>query len=360
MRKLLLIILFFVSWAAAKAQDKIITVRHDTIECRIISINAERISYEQKTPDNQFVGKSIPMSKVMEYIRTGNAKKWGGLVAVKPMRTSKTGESLPAENVKKRGGLFAGKPGRIAPEYRWMFALQGGMAHSLMDFSSIKSYILLAGNPESDADAYIRKLQNGYHISSSLHYLLTASVGLGIDYNVFYSASKADFLMQGLGASNIPFYIKWDQDDRIYTHFAGPSALFLQYPDKKKKFSISETISPGMVLFRNESRNYQTRDYQGDNGNYNGQSSTYYEKDNTLTTSTSFGAKAGFSLNYAITPRLSAGLAGNFMWAKLHKISTRTATVESKGQTPSNPVKVSHIDYGFIVRYSFNHRQPAK
>lgn len=360
MKNILPILWLFMSFFAAKAQDKIITVKHDTIECRIISINAERISYEQKTPDNQLVGKTIPMSKVIEYFRTGNTKKWGGLVAVKSMRTSKTGESLPAGNAENRDGLVTEKPRRKAPDNPWLFALQGGLAHSLIDFSSIKSYILLAGNSASDADDYIRKLQNGYHISSSLHYLLTPSVGLGIDYNVFYSASKADFLMQGMGASNIPFYIKWDQDERIYIHFAGASALFLQFPDKKKKFSISETISPGIVLFRDENRNYQSQDYWSDNDSYNGQSSSYYEKANSMTTSKAFGIKAGLSLNYAITPRLSAGLAGNFMWAKLHKISTQTATVESKGETLASPIKVSHIDYGLIVRYNFNHRQAAK
>lgn len=52
MRKSLLFLLFFMSIAAAKAQDKIITLQKDTIECRIISVGAERINYEQKTSEN--------------------------------------------------------------------------------------------------------------------------------------------------------------------------------------------------------------------------------------------------------------------------------------------------------------------
>ncbi|HAH22973.1 MAG TPA: hypothetical protein DCL77_04290 [Prolixibacteraceae bacterium] len=328
MKKLLLIFLFFVSLATAKAQDKIITIKQDTIECRIISVNAERIIYEQKTSDNHFVGMSIPISDVLQYIRTG--------------RSDSFGDRLVHEKIK-----------RERPEHRWLFSLQGGLAHSFTDYSNFKTMMLDAGNSASITNDYITKLQNGTHLSTSLHYLVTSFFGLGVDYNLFRSASKGEFLSPGYGQLNVPLYLKLGLDERQYSHFAGASVLFQQFPDKKRRIKISETISPGIVLFRNESRNSEYQSYWGDRDFYNGQPPQYYERANSVTSSTNFGAKGSLSVEYGITPQLSAGLAGNFMWAKLHKVSVKNAASDTNDQKLEKPMNISHIDYGFIVRYNF-------
>ena len=70
MRKLLLIWLFAISLTTVSAQDKIITTRMDTIECLILSVNAERIIYEQKTDGGLITGKSISISDVLQYFRS--------------------------------------------------------------------------------------------------------------------------------------------------------------------------------------------------------------------------------------------------------------------------------------------------
>ena len=327
MKKLLLIFLFFVSLAATKAQDKIITIKQDTIECRNLSVNAERISYEQKTSDKHIVGKSIPISEVLQYVRTG---KYNSQV----------------------DRLVHEKPKRERPAHRWLFSLQGGLAHSLTDYSDFKNYLLNAGNSASVVDDYIRKHKNGYHINTSLHYLLTTFFGLGLDYNLFHSASKGTFLSQRNGETNFPVYSNLGLDDRLYSNFAGASVLFQQFADKKRKIKISQTISPGIVLFRGESRDNLFQAHGGYGyGSYNGPS--YYDQANSVTKGTTFGAKGSLSIEYGITPQLSAGLAGNFMWAKLQKISTKNSVSETKDQELEKPINISHIDYGFTVRYNF-------
>lgn len=328
MEKILLIFLFLVSLAAAKAQDKIITTKQDTIDCRILSVNADRISYEQKTSDQHFVGKSISTSEVLQYFRTGKPDNFGDFSDY-------------------------GKAKRERPEHRWLFSLQGGLAHSYTDYSDFEKYLISAGNSASVTDNYFNKLENGYYINTGLHYLLTSFIGFGVDYNLFYSASKAEFLSQGYVSTNLPLYTNLAMDERLYSHFAGASVLFQQFPDKKRKIKISETISPGIVLLRNESRDNQYQVYWGNHDSYSGQPPQYYEQANSLTTGTTFGAKGGLSLEYALTRQLSAGLAGNFMWAKLHKISVKSSTSETKDQKLENPISLSQIDYGFIVRYNF-------
>lgn len=328
MKKLLLIFLSFVSLATAKAQDKIITIKQDTIECRIVSVNAERISYEQKISDKQYVGKSISISDVLQYFRTGNPDSFG--------------DSIDHEKAK-----------RERPEHRWLFSLQGGLAHSLTDYSDFKNLFLSQSNSASEADDYIRKLKNGYHINTSLHYLLTTFLGFGVDYNLFYSESKGDFLAQGFGGMNLPVYSNVGLDERLYAHFAGASVLFQQFPDKKRRIKISETISPGIVFFRDETRGNEYQVYWGDNDSYSGVPPQYYDHANSVSKSTNFGAKGGLSIEYGITPQLSAGLAGNFMWAKLQKISTKSSASNTKDQKLGKPINISHIDYGFTVRYNF-------
>ncbi|HZL10641.1 MAG TPA: hypothetical protein VFC65_11645 [Prolixibacteraceae bacterium] len=328
MEKLLLIFSFFVSLAAAKAQDKIITIKQDTIECRIVSVNAERISYEQKTSDKHFVGKSISISDVLQYFRTE--------------KTDSFGEIIDHEKTK-----------RERPEHCWLFSFQGGLAHSLTDYSDFKNLMLNSGSSESEATNYIRKLENGYHINTSLHYLVTTFFGFGVDYNLFYSASKGEFLSQGYGEMNLPLYSNLGLDERLYIHFAGASVLFQQFPDKKRRIKISETISPGIVLFRDESRGSEFQFYWGGNDSYSGQPPQYYDQANSITKSTTFGAKGGLSIEYGITPQLSAGLAGNFMWAELHKFSVKSLTSDTKDQKLEKPINISHIDYGFTVRYNF-------
>jgi hypothetical protein len=328
MKNLLLIFLFFVTFAAAKAQDKIVTIKQDTIECRIISVNAERISYEQKTPDKNIIGKSISTSDVLQYFRTGKRDSFGDITDHE-------------------------KTKRDRPEHRWLFSLQGGLAHSLTDYSDFKNYMLNVGNSASETDDYIRKLENGYHINTSLHYLLTTFFGFGVDYNLFYSASKGDFLARGFGDMNLPLFSNLELDERLYIHFAGASVLFQQFPDKKKRIKISEIISPGIVLFRGESRGNEFQVYWGNNDSYSGQPPRYYDQANSVTKSTTFGAKGGLSVEYGITPQLSAGLAGNFMWAKLHKISVKSSEYDTNDQELEKPINISHIDYGFTVRYNF-------
>ena len=328
MKQLLLIFFFFVSLAAAKAQDKIITIKQDTIVCRIVSVNTERISYEQKISDKQVAGKSIPISDVLQYFRIGKADSFDDIIAHKK-----------------------NKPSR--PGHRWLFSLQGGLTHSLADYSAFRDLMLNAGSSASEADDYTRKLENGYHINTSLHYLLTTFLGLGADYNLFYSVSKGEFLAQAVGGMNLPVYSNVALNERLYCHFTGVSVLFQQFPDKKKRIKISETISPGIVLFRDENRSSEFQDYWGDNDSYSGTPPQYYDHANNLTKGITFGAKGGLAIEYLICPQLSAGLAGNFIWAKLHKISVKSLEYDTKNQKLKKPMDISHIDYGFTVRYNF-------
>lgn len=318
MKKILLIFLLFLSLTAAKAQDKIITITHDTIQCRIVSINAARITYEQQSSDNHIVGKTISTAKILQYHHVGNPDDLGD-----------------------------------GNEPRWLFSLQGGLAHSLIDYSDYKYFLINNNNSVSETNDYFGKLENGIHVNASLHYLVTSRFGIGFDYNFFHAASKGEFVTKNTGQSNVPLYAKMELDERLYTQFAGASLLFQQFADKNRRIKIKETISPGIVLFRNESRDNQYIIYWGDRNYYSGQPNQYYNQINSITHSNTFGAKGSLSLEYSLTTQLSAGLAGNFIWADIDKVTVKYALSENKDKKLENPINISHIDYGFIVRFNF-------
>ena len=68
MRKIIVCLLLLVYFITVKAQDKIITTKHDTISCKIITISTSRIFYEQTEAD-KVTGKSISIDEVEGYTR---------------------------------------------------------------------------------------------------------------------------------------------------------------------------------------------------------------------------------------------------------------------------------------------------
>jgi len=66
-QKVIIAFFLLLAFAYAKGQDKIITVKNDTIYCKIISISLKSIKYEQEDSIQITVRNSIPMKKVQEY-----------------------------------------------------------------------------------------------------------------------------------------------------------------------------------------------------------------------------------------------------------------------------------------------------
>lgn len=326
MRKLLLIWLFAISLTTVSAQDKIITIRMDTIECLILSVNAERIIYEQKTDGGLITGKSISISDVLQYFRS--------------------------EQPESKGEVYCQKHERRQPELRYLFSLQCGAAHTFTDFSDFKNMIVNNRNTAQKADDYIKKLKNGYHVSSEFHYLLTTFLGLGAGYSFFYSESEGKFFTSW-SVMNIPIFSTVEIDEKIYTHFAGISALFQQSLGRNKTIRITETISPGVVFFRDEARGMEIQNFGGLYQPSGQAPPQYYDYSNSRTKSSAFGIKGGLSAEYCITPNLSAGLNGNFMWSKLYKLSAKNSEFDIEGQKLEKAINISRIDYGITVRYNF-------
>ena len=313
MNKFALLPIFLFLFLSTKAQDRIISMNHDTIHCTILSISNERIRYEQKNKDGSVNGKFMSLSQVAEYTR-----------------------STQLENKLKTFKFKTTKPINI-PENLWCLGLSIGGTTMPWYFDNIES--------TSEMPDYHNKLKTGFHINADAHYMVSSSLGVGAEYSFFNSSFSGSTPIQ----YNPTTFLMVSEKYRQYIHYLGPSVLMVQHLDVRRKFSLSESLSAGALFIRLENQStYPNVDYYG----YTDLTS------NSLLTGISLAAKLGLSAEYSLSRKVSVGLGADYIWCSLKK-----ATVESKGPNNSgssaenrelpNALNLSRIDYSLVLRYHF-------
>jgi len=73
MKNLIISFLILIPLQIVSGQDKIITIQHDTIFCRIVSVSSTHIQYEQKDENQDIVGKFLPTEQILEYYRNSQS-----------------------------------------------------------------------------------------------------------------------------------------------------------------------------------------------------------------------------------------------------------------------------------------------
>ncbi len=313
MNRFTLLPLFLLLFINAKAQDKIISINQDTIHCRIVSISNERIFYEQKNNDGSITGKSMPLSQVAEYLKLHQ-----------PETNSYTDK--PEEPKSK-----------FIPENRFSLRLDAG-------YSTMPWYL---DNLQlsSEMPDYYDKLKSGFHINAGAHYMIRSFLGLGAEYSFFKTDASGSMPIEYFSS----VFLMQSEECRQYIHYLGGSVLFQQHPDARKKFTVSESLSAGVLFLRLE-----------DQSTYPDVSMSGYSdmSDNLLLTGNSFSAKVGLSAEYKLFEFVSLGLGGDFIWCSLKKASFESRgsdndSYSSDKEELSEPLKVSRIDYSLVLRFCF-------
>jgi hypothetical protein len=301
-------------WQVLSAQDRIITVKGDTIFCRIVSMSDNHIVYEQHAGEKQVSGKIIQLSEVAEYFRAPVTKSYDEIYI------SRT------------------------PEHPWLFSLSLGGGHMPW----------LLENVEEESAGKYKNFSNGLTLNATVHYLITNNIGFGVQYSFFTSKIKNN---DPAMISSFPLYTSSDTRERQYINYAGLSVIFRQFLDNKRKFSFSETLGGGLLLYRAEEQSKMFMPYY-DSGiyqqNYYGQ--VKYVNQNSLITGNTFGATIGISAEYKILPNLSIGIGGGFLYGSLSKINSKykdsiSGKVNSESMKPDNSLNLSRIDYSLVLRF---------
>ena len=313
MNKFALLPVFLILFFSTKAQDRIISINHDTTHCTILSINNERIMYELKNKDGSVTGKFMNLSQVAEYTRSPQLEN----------------------NLKPRRLKTPKKPVSV-PENVWCLGLSIGRSTIPWYFDDLES---------GEMPDYYNKLKTGFHINTSAHYMVNGFLGVGAEYS-FFNTSISSSMPSSYSQS---IFIMVSEKNRQYINYVGPSVLFQQHLGVRRKFIVTESLSAGALFFRMENQStHPNVDYSGYTDITN----------NTLLTGNSLAAKFGLTAEYRLFRNVSVGLGGDFIWCSLKK-----ASFESKGpnnnssseenQELPNALNLSRIDYSLILRYQF-------
>jgi len=313
MNKFVILPVLLILFLSTKAQDRIISVNHDTIHCTILSINNERIRYEQKNNDGSVTGKFMNLSQVAEYTH-----------------------SSQLENNSKPRELKISKPVNM-PENLWCLGLNIGGSTMPWYFDNTSSSGLLAD--------YTKKLKTGFHINTGVHYMINSFLGIGGEYSFFDTNSGGSFQSPYSTAT----FLMVSEKTREYINYLGPSVLFVQHPDERRKFSISESLSAGALFLRLEDQS--TSPYV-DNSGYTDVSM------NSLFTGNALAAKFGLSAEYRLFGNVSVGISGDYIWCSLKKASlesrgSNNESTSTENQELTKVMNLSRIDYSFVLRYYF-------
>ena len=314
MNKFSLLPIFLFLFFGAKAQDRIVSMNHDTIHCTIVSINNERIRYEQKNNDGSVTGKFLLLSEVAEYTRSaqlGNNSKQHKLRIFKPV---------------------------VAPENAWRLGLNIGGSTMPWYFENVES--------TSEMPDYYNKLKTGFHINASGHYMINRSMGVGAEYSFFNTSFSGSMPIQYSPTT----FLMVSEKYRQYIHYLGPSVLMVQHLGVRQKFSISESLSAGALFIRLENQTTYPNV-----GNYGGYTDV---TNNSLLTGIALAAKLGLSAEYSLSRKVSVGLGGDFIWGSLKKATTEmkgsnNTSSSTENQELPNALNLSRIDYSLVLRYHF-------
>jgi len=311
MKKFALLTITLFLFIIAKAQDRIISINHDTIHCTIVSINNERITYELRNKDGSMTGKTINLSQTSEYTRSkqSNAK-------VNTQNTLLSKFSKPSDNL-------------------WIMGLNIGLSTMPWYFDSSGG-----GVPEE-----YNKFKTGYHVNASAHYMLNYFCGAGVEYSYCNTSMSNDMQSQ----TYTSLYLTYSEKIRQYINYFGPSILVEQHPGASRKLTFSESLSAGLLFIRLEN---QTSSPTISN-------SIYYDNvNNSLITGNTFSAKLGLAAEYKVFRNVSVGLGGDFIWASLKKVSftsksSNSSNSSTQSQELNNAMNLSRFDLSIALRYKF-------
>jgi hypothetical protein len=282
---------------SVSAQDRIITVSNDTIDCKINRVSPNAIHF------TQFSGEV----KTKSSIRRSDVKTW---------------------QISEPEGTQDESAGGAYQTEKWRIALNGGGGYRIASTKETRKNLENQGIPSSEIDAYLKQIKTGIKAAGQVHYMVWENYGLGIDYQFHYSSGSLHGTMDPGDAYTL-IYGKFT--DEMYTNYVGLSLYFQQWI--KPKFKIYGQVSSGLTLFREESV-------------------IIYNP--LLITGKAYGGNTEIGLEYYLGKNISVGMSAGFFQSTISKIEVNNGIKTEEIKLEKEQMEgLSRLDLGAGLRFYF-------
>lgn len=301
MKRCLLIMLVLAGLSAGLAgQDRIITLRNDTIVCKITKITRNEIQFDIVSQGVRAAGR-LPLSEILSY-------------SVSTLPMWEQGPAYP--------------PAGTAPAGSLRISLNGGMGSIISSSEDAEEVMTGIGIPLEDARKYYDNLKSGWYGGADAAWIINQRYGAGFRYKFFNtSAAREGYINPG-----DPYFIYYTTyKENIYVNYGG---LFLFYREplgKKDLFSIYSACSAGLTLYRNESE---------------------FLSQAILITGKALGLDGTVGMEYKLTPLVSAGAEVSVFASKLRKIDITNGETEQTQELEKDSYEnLSRIEFSLGIRF---------
>ncbi|SHJ09859.1 hypothetical protein SAMN05444280_11110 [Tangfeifania diversioriginum] len=283
---------FFLS---SSAQDRIITISNDTIDCKINRVSAQYIHFTQFTRE----------VKTKSSISRRDVKSW------------------QVSDAEKSENSFTSN---VFQTERWRFSITGGGGYRIASTKESRRNLENQGIPSSEIDSYFKQLKTGVKTAGQIHYMFWENCGLGVDYQFHHSSGS---LHGAVDSGDTYTFIYGKFTDNIYTNYVGLS-LYMQHRINPK-FKFYGQVSSGLTLFREESVIIYTP---------------------LLITGKAYGGNSEFGLEYFIGKKISVALCAGFFQSTISKIKVNNGdNIQDIKLEKEQMEGLSRVDLGAGLRF---------
>ena len=279
----------------AFAQDRIVTVSNDTIDCKINRVSPQSIYFTRFR---------------------GDVKTKSG-ISRKDILSWQVNETEPSA-----GNTAAS----IYQNPKWRLSVTGGGGYRLASTKEARQRLENQGIPQKEVNSYFRHLKTGTKAAGQVHYMFWENYGLGIDYQLHNSSGS---LYGTVDPGDTYTFVYGKFSDDIFTNYVGLSLFMQQWINPKFKFF--GLVSSGLTMFREESVIIYTP---------------------LLITGKAYGGNTEFGVEYFFGKKVSVALSAGFFQSTVSKIKlnngSNTQTVKLEKEQMEG---LSRIDLGTGLRF---------
>lgn len=296
-KNLLIAILLVGPLSLGYSQDKIVTLNHDTLDCKINRISHNTIFFNVTTKGVKSSGE-LPLTSVLNYTISGKA--------------------TPGEQKSVNTNSFE----------RLRLGMNGGFGYLLSSSKTAEEDMSSQGFTLENAKSYYRDLRSGLYADADLTWMITPDYSAGIKYKFFDTSGRTEGFVDPQDGVNLYYTIYKEQ---IYVNYLGAEFLFQQFVGNQKSFKLNSAYSIGLATYRNEAEYL--------NGYY-------------LLTGKNVGMETGLGLEYFITRHFSVGTELSVFYSSIRKMKvtdgSNTTTIDLDKDNYENLTRLN-ISFGLRV-----------